>query len=110
MTGTKARRQRTPDEKLQIVREARQADQTVSDVCHRHGIAVGQFHLWEKQTTQGALDALRQDKRGRKPTSVDAALHSEVQRLRVVVTELSASGVRTSDSVENLQLKKGILL
>jgi len=101
MAETKTRRQWTPDEKLQIVREARQADQTVSDVCRRHGIAVGQFYLWEKQTTQGALDALRQAKRGRKPTSVDAALHSEVQRLRVVVTELS---------VENLQLKKGILL
>lgn len=101
MAETKTRRQWTPEEKLQIVREARQADQTVSDVCRRHGIAVGQFYLWERQTTQGALDALRQSKRGRKPTSVDAALHSEVQRLRVVVTELS---------VENLQLKKGLLL
>ena len=101
MAETKTRRQWTPEEKLQIVREARQADQTVSDVCRRHGIAVGQFYLWEKQVTQGALDALRQAKRGRKPTSVDAALYSEVQRLRVVVTELS---------VENLQLKKGFLL
>jgi len=101
MAETKTRRQWTPEEKLQIVREARQADQAVSDVCRRHGIAVGQFYLWEKQSTQGALAALRQAKRGRKPTSVDAALHSEVQRLRVVVTELS---------VENLQLKKGLLL
>ena len=101
MAETKTRRHWTPEEKLQVVREARQADQTVSDVCRRHGIAVGQFYLWEKQTTQGALASPRQAKRGRKPTSVDAALHSEVQRLRVVVTELS---------VENLQLKKGILL
>jgi transposase len=101
MAETKTRRQWTPEEKLQIVREARQADQTVSDVCRRHGIAVGQFYLWEKQATQGALEALRHAKRGRKPASPDIALHSEVQRLRVVVTELSA---------ENLQLKKGILL
>lgn len=101
MAETKTRRQWTPEEKLQIVREARQADQTVSDVCRRHGIAVGQFYLWEKQSTQGALDALRQAKRGRKPTSLDIVLQAEVQRLRVVVTELS---------VENLQLKKGILL
>ena len=101
MAETKTRRQWTPEEKLQIVREARQADQTVSDVCRRHGIAVGQFYLWEKQSTQGALDALRQAKRGRKPTSLDTVLQAEVQRLRVVVTELS---------VENLQLKKGLLL
>jgi transposase-like protein len=101
MAETKTRRQWTPEEKLQVVREARQADQTVSDVCRRHGIAVGQFYLWEKQSTQGALDALRQAKRGRKPTSLDTILQAEVQRLRVVVTELS---------VENLQLKKGLLL
>ncbi len=101
MAETKTRRQWTPEEKLQIVREARQADQTVSDVCRRHGIAVGQFYLWEKQSTQGALDALRQAKRGRKPTCLDTVLQAEVQRLRVVVTELS---------VENLQLKKGLLL
>jgi len=101
MAGTKARRQWTPDEKLQIVREARQADQTVSDVCRRHGIAVGQFYQWEKHATQGALVALRQAKRGPKPTSPDVALQAEVQRLRTVVTELSA---------ENLHLKKGILL
>jgi transposase-like protein len=101
MAETKTRRQWLPEEKLQVVREARQADQTVSDVCRRHGIAVGQFYLWEKQATQGALDALRQAKRGRKPTSLDTVLQAEVQRLRVVVTELS---------VENLQLKKGLLL
>jgi transposase len=101
MAETKTRRHWTPEEKLQIIREARQADQNVSDVCRRHGIAVGQFYLWEKQASQGALDALRQAKRGRKPRSQDAVLRTEVQRLRVVVTELSA---------ENLQLKKGILL
>ena len=101
MAETKTHRQWTPEEKLQVVREARQADQTVSDVCRRHGIAVGQFYLWEKQSTQGALDALRQAKRGRKPTSLDTILQAEVQRLRVVVTELS---------VENLQLKRGLLL
>ena len=101
MAETKTRRQWTPEEKLQIVREARRADQTVSDVCRRHSIAVGQFYLWEKQATQGALDALRQAKRGRKPPSLDTALQTEVQRLRVVVTELS---------VENLQLKRGLLL
>lgn len=101
MAETKTRRQWAPEEKLQVVREARQADQTVSDVCRRHGIAVGQFYLWEKQTTQGALDALRQAKRGRKPTSLDTIHQADVQRLRVVVTELS---------IENLQLKKGLLL
>jgi transposase-like protein len=73
----------------------------VSDVCRRHSIAVSQFYQWEKHATKGALVALRQAKRGLKPTSPDTALQTEVQQLRTVVTKLSA---------ENLHLKKGILL
>lgn len=101
MAETRTHRQWTPDEKLKIIQEARQADQNVSDVCRRYGIAVGQFYQWEKHATQGALSALRQAKRGPRPTSPDVALQAEVQRLRIVVTELSA---------ENLHLKKGLLL
>ena len=101
MAETKTRRQWAPEDKLKVIQEARQADQAVSDVCRRHGVAVGQFYLWEKQATQGALAALRQAKRGPKPASPEIALHSEVQRLRTVVTELSA---------ENLHLKKGLLV
>jgi transposase-like protein len=101
MAETTTRRQWTAEDKLKIIQEARQADQTVSDVCRRHGIAVGQFYQWEKQATHGALTALRQAKRGPKPASAEVVLQTEVQRLRTVVTELSA---------ENLQLKKGILL
>jgi transposase-like protein len=31
-------------------------EHTVSEVCRRHGIAVGQFYTWEKQARQGALE------------------------------------------------------
>jgi len=54
------------EEKLGIIEEARQTPCTVSEVCRRHGLAVGQFYAWEKQARQGALEALRNGRRGRK--------------------------------------------
>jgi len=97
MTNQK-RRQWTAEEKLKIIEEARQADATVSEVCRRHGIGTGQFYKWEKLAREGALDRLRAQKRGRKESIEVARLENELQRLRVVVTELSA---------ENVELKRG---
>ena len=78
--------------------ETRQTPQTVSGVCRHHGIATGQFYAWEKKARQGALEALRARKRGRKSRNPEMQLKVEITRLRAVVTELSA---------ENLELKKG---
>jgi transposase len=97
--SVKVRRHWTAEEKLQIIQEARQANHTVSEVCRRHGLAVGQFYSWEKRARQGALEALHNGKQGRKRISAEVRLRAEVERLRAVVTELSA---------ENLQLKKGL--
>jgi transposase-like protein len=96
---TKSRRQWTAEAKLQIIEEARQTAQSVSEVCRRHGIAPGQFYAWEKKTRQGALKALREGRRGRKSSSREVQLETEITRLRAVVSELSA---------ENLELKKGL--
>jgi len=53
---------------------------------------------WEKQARQGALEALRNGKRGRRRAAPETALRAEIERLRTVVTGLSA---------ENLELKRG---
>ncbi len=92
------RRRWTAEEKLNIIEEARQTSQTISEVCRRHGIAPGQFYVWEKQARSGALEALRARQAGRKRDNREAELETEVTRLRAVVAELSA---------ENLELKKG---
>ncbi len=92
------RRRWTAEEKLNIIEEARQTSQTISEVCRRHGIAPGQFYAWEKQARNGALEALRAKRAGRKRAKRETELETEVTRLRAVVAELSA---------ENLELKKG---
>jgi transposase len=95
---TQNRRRWTAKEKLQIIEEARQTKHMVSEVCRRHGVAVGQFYTWEKRARQGALEALRRRDGGRKRSDPTTQLQAEVERLRAVVAELS---------VENLELKRG---
>jgi transposase-like protein len=99
--NSQKRRHWIAEEKLQIVEEGRSTDSTVSEVCRRYGIGTGQFYAWEKLARQGALEALRNGKRGRKKTKQEAALQSEMDKLRAVVAELS---------MENLKLKKGWLV
>jgi transposase-like protein len=96
--GDATQRRWTAEQKLQILDEARKTGQTVSEVCRRHQVALGQFYGWEKQVRQAALEALRNGKRGRKPTKTEADLQAESTRLRAVVAELS---------LETLALKKG---
>lgn len=93
------RRRWTAEEKLQILKEARQTATTVSEVCRRHGIAVGQFYAWEKMARQGALEALRKQQPGRKKPDLQVQYQAELERLRAAVTELS---------LDNLQLKRGL--
>jgi len=92
------RRHWKAEEKLQMIEEARKTDSTVSEVCRRYGIGTGQFYTWEKHARQGALEALRNEKRGRKESKEEESLKSDLERLRAVIAELS---------MENLELKRG---
>ena len=88
------------EEKLRIIEEARKTGNTVSEVCRRNGVGTGQFYVWEKYARQGALTALRNGKKVQKESKEEESLKSEVGRLRAVIAELS---------MENLELKKGLL-
>ncbi len=99
--SSQKRRHWKAEEKLQMLEEARKTDSTVSKVCRRNGIGTGQFYAWEKHAQQRALAALRNGKRGRKESKEQETLKSEMERLRVVIAELS---------MENLELKKGRLV
>ncbi len=93
-----ARRQFAATTKLQILKEGRQTNTPISQVCAQYEINPTQFYAWERLAEQAALTALTGQKRGRKKLRPsEEALLAEVQRLREVIAELSA---------ENLQLKK----
>ena len=88
--STRQRRRWSAEEKLRILEEARQTDQTVSAVCRHYQIAPSQFYAWEKQARQGALESLGNSQRGRRRADPSQQLPAEIERLRMVVTELSA--------------------
>lgn len=95
----KTRRQFPAETKLQILKEGRTANLSLSQVCEQYQISPRLFYDWERLAERAALVALRGQPRGRKKVRPsEEALRAEVQRLREVIAELSA---------ENLQLKKG---
>ncbi len=59
-------------------------------MCRRHGLAVSQVYTWEKRARQGALEALRNGKRGRKRADPEAQLQAQIESPQAVVAELSA--------------------
>ena len=98
-SASKPRRQFPAETKLQILKEGRTTNLTISQVCDQYQISPTLFYQWERLADRASLTALQGQPRGRKklrPT--EEALLVEVQRLREVIAELSG---------ENLQLKKG---
>ena len=95
----KARRQIPGETKLQVLKEGRSTNLTISQVCDQYQISPTQFYQWEQIADRAALAALQGQARSRKKLRPsEEQLLAEVQRLREVIAELSA---------ENLQLKKG---
>jgi transposase len=96
---TKARRQFPAETKLQILKEGRTTNLTISQVCDQYQISPTLFYQWERIADRAAMSALQGHPRGRKKLRPsEEALLAEVLRLREVIAELSS---------ENLQLKKG---
>jgi transposase-like protein len=90
------RRSWSAEQKLEILREARENAVPVSEVCRRHGVSPAQFYSWEKRARDGALEALqRRSAGGNKETD---ALLAKVAELRSVIAEVIT---------ENLRLKGG---
>jgi transposase-like protein len=96
---TRPRRQFSAETKLQILKEGRTTNLTISQVCDQYQISPTLFYQWERIADRAAMSALQGQPRGRKKLRPsEEALLAEVLRLREVVAELSS---------ENLQLKKG---
>jgi transposase len=98
-SDSRPRRQFPAETKLQILKEGRTTNLTISQVCDQYQISPTLFYQWERLADRAALTALQGQPRGRKKLRPsEEALLVEVQRLREVIAELSS---------ENLQLKKG---
>jgi transposase len=96
----KTKRQFTPDEKLQILEEARQPNTTVAEVLRRHQVDPTTFYRWEQQAKDAIRDAMSRDRRR---TEADAK-DREIERLRAELAKKSRIIAEVIE--ENLDLKK----
>lgn len=87
----------TPQQKLEILSEARKGGYSVSQVCRRHGIGTTAFYDWERRFQEAGLQGLG---RGHSEQEIDRIeqLEREVARLKNLVAEVVD---------ENVKLKKG---
>ena len=98
---SKKRRERTAEEKLQILEEARQPNTTVAEVLRRHQLDATTFYRWEREAKAAMLAALGDHRRER----VDDK-DREIERLK---RELEKKSRVIAEVVEeNLALKKGL--
>lgn len=86
--GGRKRRKITPAEKLEIFLEVQKGNLTKAEVMRRHGIHSAELARIEKRGREGALAALKEDRR-KKPDPDKEALEREVSRLKEALTEQS---------------------
>jgi transposase len=93
------RRKWTATEKLRIVMEGLQANVDVAELCRREGINPTQYYGWKKQLLSSASRIFENGRKPKRPGE-DARKEAKIQRLERVIAEIT---------VENLELKKGLL-
>ena len=97
----KARRQYSAEEKIRIVMEGLQGEETVAELCRREGIAQSLYYKWSKEFLEAGKARLAGDTK-RQATSSDVQdLRRENEQLKQAVAELL---------LQNRVLKKVYLL
>jgi len=94
------KRQFAPEEKLQILEEARQPNTTVAEVLRRHQVDPATFYRWEQQAKDAVREAMGRDRRRTEGDAKDR----EIERLRAEL--IKKSRIIAEVIEENLDLKK----
>jgi transposase len=104
------RRRFTADYKLRIVQEADRCSEAgqIGSLLRREGLYSSQLSAWRSQRQQGQLQALRDDKRGRK-ASVPHPVQVELDQLRQENHRLRHQ-VQQAELIIDIQKKASLLL
>jgi len=89
------RRRWTPEEKLEIVLDGMRGDQSVSDVCRKHGLNPAMYYTWRDKLFKHAKDIFEHE--NIKPSRKEEELETDLAKAKEVINELVT---------ENLELKK----
>ena len=78
----------TSEEKIMVVMEALRGENTVAEICRKHGIATATFYNWNKEFMEAGKKRLAGDTVREATSSEVADLRKENQRLKEMVAEL----------------------
>ena len=103
------RRRFSPPYKLAIVQEAQRCTEVgqIGALLRREGLYSSQLTVWRRQYQQGVLKALKDDRRGRKPTR--DARDDELDRLRRENARLSKK-LSQAETIIDIQKKVAAML
>jgi len=85
----------TPEERLKIVLEGLQEEDSVAEVCRRYGIYPTEYYRYKALALRGALEGLKANPKRKDKEAEKRGL--EVEKLKKVIVELT---------MENQLLKK----
>jgi transposase len=93
------RRQYTAEEKIRIVLEGLQGEQSVAEICRREGLNTNIYYRWSKEFLEAGKKRLAGDTTREATAPEVQSIKSENEALKQLVAELS---------LENRQLKKSL--
>jgi transposase len=92
-------RQRTPEQKVAILRQVLVEKQPISKVCDEHGMSPTLFYEWQKQFFENGAAAFAKDQDGEK-----RQLSKKIEELEARLTK--KDGVIAEVTAEMVKLKK----
>lgn len=95
----KSRRLFSSEQKLIIVMEAQRGENSVTEICRKHGISQATFYKWNKEFMEAGKKRLAGDTVREASSDEVADLRNENRDLKELVAELS---------LQNKLLKKGL--
>ena len=87
----KERRHFTAEQKISILREHLLEEDTVSDVCDRHGVSPSMFYRWQKELFENGAEVLQSSRRPAKEKRLERkveALEEKLSRKDEVIAKI----------------------
>lgn len=96
----KTRRQFTPEEKFNIVKQVLSKAKTVTELSDEYNIHPNQYYRWQNEFFESALLGFKEKSKGRTKAAGDREkqrMESDIKRMKDVIAEVVS---------ENIELKK----
>jgi transposase len=99
----KTRRKFTPDEKIRIVLEGLQGEESIADICRKEGIHPTMYYKWSKDFLEAGKKRLNGDTVREANSSEVKDLKDENEQLKQLVAELSLKNKVLKKTLKGLE-------